>query len=159
MSAISKWILGIVGAAVLCLLVDLIMPDGSTKKHIRSVMAIITLFIILSPLPALLNKNWDFENVFEKKDIKPDNRIIDNVHNQQISLLEESLEKKLSQDGYKHSKVSITGFTNDKSIQIRAVSINVSQCAAVQDQSDYEKIKQKVQSYLDDNNIMVIVYG
>ena len=157
MSMISQWIMGVVGAAVLCLLVELIMPEGSTKKHIKSVMAIITLFIILSPLPAMLNKNWEIENIFETDNLKPDNRIVDNIYLQQITLLEESLENKLSEDGYANSNVIISAYSKDKVIKIKAVSIDLSRCAI--SMSDYEKVKQKVQTYLDDNNILVVVYG
>ncbi|HHW89751.1 MAG TPA: hypothetical protein GX745_02465 [Clostridiales bacterium] len=157
MSMISKWIMGVVGAAVLCLLVDLIMPEGSTKKHIRSIMAIITLFIILSPLPSLLNQNWEIDNIFGSNNIKPDNRIVDNVHTQQITLLEESLENKLSEDGYNDSKVIISAYSKENVIKIKAVSVDLSLCGVTA--SDYEKVKQKVQIYLDDNNILVVVYG
>ena len=157
MNMISQWIMGVVGAAVLCLLVDLIMPEGSTKKHIKSVMAIITLFIILSPLPAMLNKNLEIENIFETDNLKPDNRIVDNIYLQQITLLEESLENKLSEDGYANSNVIISAYSKDMVIKIKAVSIDLSRCAI--SMSDYEKVKQKVQAYLDDNNILVVVYG
>jgi hypothetical protein len=149
--------MGVVGAAVLCLLVDLIMPEGSTKKHIRSIMAIITLFIILSPLPSLLNQNWEIDNIFGSNNIKPDNRIVDNVHTQQITLLEESLENKLSEDGYNDSKVIISAYSKENVIKIKAVSVDLSLCGVTA--SDYEKVKQKVQIYLDDNNILVVVYG
>ncbi|HEY8423570.1 MAG TPA: stage III sporulation protein AF [Clostridia bacterium] len=159
MELVSKWIMSIVGAAVLCLLADLIMPEGSTKKHIKSVMSIITLFIILSPLSALLNKDWRWDNFFDDSLITPDNRIIDNVYSQQIALLEESLERKLSDDGYKNLGVSITGYIKDQAIRVRAVSVNASQCDSANTQSDYEKIKQKIKSYLNDNDVVVIVYG
>jgi stage III sporulation protein AF len=154
---ISGWILGIIGAAVLCMLADLIMPEGSTKKHIRSVLSIITMFIILSPLPTLLNKDWRIENLF-KDEIKPDKRIVDNVFRQQISLLEESLEKKLSEDGYKNIKIDITGYEKDKAIKVKAVSVNITQCDS-KSKSDYEKIKQKIKTYLNDNSVVVMVYG
>lgn len=157
MRFISGWILGIIGAAVLCMLADLIMPQGSTKKHIRSVLSIITMFIILSPLPTLLNKDWRIENLF-KDEIKPDKRIVDNVFRQQISLLEESLEKKLSEDGYKNIKIDITGYEKDKAIKVKAVSVNITQCDS-KSKSDYEKIKQKIKTYLNDNSVVVMVYG
>ncbi|HEY8419895.1 MAG TPA: stage III sporulation protein AF [Clostridia bacterium] len=157
MRFISGWILGIIGAAVLCMLADLIMPEGSTKKQIRSVLSIITMFIILSPLPTLLNKDWRIENLF-KDEIKPDKRIVDNVFRQQISLLEESLEKKLSEDGYKNIKIDITGYEKDKAIKVKAVSVNITQCDS-KSKSDYEKIKQKIKTYLNDNSVVVMVYG
>lgn len=156
MNLISKWIMSIVGAAALLLLVDIIMPEGGTKKYIRSVMSIITLFIILSPLPGLLNKDWRIDNLLFDT-IKPDNRIVDTVYNQQISLLEESLENKLSEEGYKNAQINITGYQKDKVLKIKAVSVNVSKCGLTQ--SEYEKIKQKIKTYLDDNNVMVILYG
>jgi hypothetical protein len=149
--------MGIAGAAILCLLADLIMPEGSTKKHIRSILSIITLFIILSPLPALINKDWRIDNLFTDE-IKPDQRIIDNVFAEQITLLEESLENKLSEDGYNNTKIDITGYEKDEAIKVKAVSVNMFQCAT-KTQSDYEKIKQKIKTYLNDDNVVVIVYG
>ncbi|HEY8390759.1 MAG TPA: stage III sporulation protein AF, partial [Clostridia bacterium] len=140
-------------------LVDLVMTEGSTKKYIKSIMSIITLFIILSPIPALLNKNFDFSNIFDGNEIQADTRIIQNVSSQQISILEESLEKKLNSDGYKNANVRLIAAIENNVLKIKAVSIDIFKCEIKKESSTYEKIKQKIREYLNDNNITVIVYG
>ena len=58
MNGISSWIMAIVGVSVLGVLVDLVMPNGQTKKYIKGIFAFIVVLVIISPLPNLLNKNF-----------------------------------------------------------------------------------------------------
>ena len=159
MNLVSKWVMSIVGAAVLGVLADIIMPEGSTKKYIKSIMSIITLFIILSPLPGLLNKKWDYTELFSGKDIQADKRIVDNVNLQQLAVLEDSIENKLSMDGINDVQIKLTAIIDNNVLKVRAVSVNVSRCDIKKDSKTFDKIKEKIKGYLNDEDIAVIVYG
>lgn len=151
--------MSIVGAAILGVLADLVMPEGSTKKYIKSIMSVITLFIILSPIPALINKKWDYSDIFGSNEIQADRKIVDNVNSQQIAILEESLEDKLGSDGFLGAEVKLTTLIKDNVIKIKAVSVDVSKCEIQKDTKTLSKIKEKIKLYLDDTEITVIVYG
>ena len=159
MNQVSRWVMSIAGAAVLGVLVDLVMTEGSTKKYIKSIMSIIMLFIILSPIPALLNNNWDYSQFFSGNDIQADQKIVDNVNSQQISLLEDSLENKLSLDGYGNSKVNLTAVIENNVLKIKVVSVDVTKCEIKKDSKTSNVIKEKIKGYLNNTDVTVIVYG
>jgi len=58
------WIFRIVGIGAVGVLLDVLMSEGETNKYVKSIFALITVFVIVSPLPDLLNKEIDFESLF-----------------------------------------------------------------------------------------------
>lgn len=51
----SAWLLSLVGIVVIGVLADIILPDGEMSKYVKGIMAVFTVFVIVSPLPNLLN--------------------------------------------------------------------------------------------------------
>ena len=62
---ISTYLLSIVGVAILGVIVDLILPSGTVSKYIKGVFALILIFVIISPIPKLINQNWSFNDIFQ----------------------------------------------------------------------------------------------
>ena len=51
----SSWVISIVCVVLLGLVADIMLPEGQINKYVKSVFAIITIFVIVSPLPGLFN--------------------------------------------------------------------------------------------------------
>lgn len=58
------WLLGIVGISALGILVDILVNKGETEKYVKGVFGLFTLFIVVSPIPELLNMDFKFESIF-----------------------------------------------------------------------------------------------
>ena len=58
-SWLSKWAQGIIVAVIIATLIELILPNGSSKKYVKVVIGIYILFTIISPVIEKL-KNDDF---------------------------------------------------------------------------------------------------
>ena len=54
MSAFSSWILSIVGCLCLTTLIDLLLPEGETKKYVKCISSLIVFSVMLSPLTAFI---------------------------------------------------------------------------------------------------------
>lgn len=68
MSDISIWILSIAGVIVLSVVVDLVMPNGSTSKFIKNIFAFVIVIVIISPIVSFLsNKNLVLDDFQRKK--------------------------------------------------------------------------------------------
>lgn len=61
----GKWIMGIVGISALGILVDILVKKGESEKYIKGVFGLFTLFVVVSPIPSLINKNLEFDSVFD----------------------------------------------------------------------------------------------
>ncbi len=56
----GAWIISITGVICLGILLDIVLPDGKTTKYIRGAFSLIVILVIVSPLPSLLKKEWNF---------------------------------------------------------------------------------------------------
>lgn len=56
----KAWIYSIVGIVILTVLLDLVLEEGETKKYIKGIFALLAVIVIASPIPRILNGNFDF---------------------------------------------------------------------------------------------------
>ena len=61
----SEWLLSIAGIILLSVLCEFILPEGQINRYIRGIFAFITIFVIISPLPKLLNKEMVVLNLYK----------------------------------------------------------------------------------------------
>lgn len=126
MSSISSWIMSIVGISVLSVLIDLIMPNGQTKKYIKGVFAFIIVFIIISPLPSLINKNINIDDIFQEE-VELQEEYIYQTNRNKLSTIENSIISELKKNGVEGVEVNINAniFTSD--MKINAIFVDLSQ--------------------------------
>lgn len=55
---VKAWIISIVGVICLGVLLEIVLPEGKTAKYVRGAFSLLVLFVMISPLPALINKDW-----------------------------------------------------------------------------------------------------
>lgn len=55
METLTVWTISVVGIVMITLLVDIILPEGETNKYIKGVMSIITVLVLIQPLPLLFS--------------------------------------------------------------------------------------------------------
>ena len=65
MSQVSMWVLSIVSIVLIGVLIEVILPQGKTNKILKSVVAVVSVLVIVSPL-----KNLDIDMNREKRDLK-----------------------------------------------------------------------------------------
>ncbi len=58
---IGAWILSVVGVICLGIMLEIVLPDGKTTKYIKGTFSLLVVLVIASPLPSLINKEFDFD--------------------------------------------------------------------------------------------------
>lgn len=126
MSEISAWIMSVAGISILSVIVDLIMPNGQTKKYIKGIFAFVIVLVVISPLPSLINKNFKIDDIFQDKINIQENYVYE-VNRIKIENLEESILKDLSNSGLKGVNININAniFTTD--LEINTIFVDLSQ--------------------------------
>ena len=108
MSAISAWILGIVGVVVLSIIVDLVMPNGSTSKFIKNIFAFVIVIVILSPIVSFLSKkDIKLEDIFENNNITIQEEFLSSVNQKILNKLQEELENDIEEFGISGVQVGL----------------------------------------------------
>lgn len=97
----GAWLLKITGVIALSTLSSLLIPDGQTKKYVKGIFALITLFVLVSPLPKLLKSDFSgFSNAFDTvSELEIDETFLYGVATNAYKTQERNIEKFLKEKG------------------------------------------------------------
>lgn len=135
----SKWAQGIIVAVVIATLIELILPNGSSKKYVKVIIGIYILFTIISPVMVKLKgSNLNMDEIldtqkYEEKISKSDNKIYAELEANNsrtikdiyISSLTEDIKSKLKAKGYQVISTNIK-IEDNKNYTIESISLNLS---------------------------------
>jgi len=142
----SGWVLSIVGVVVLALVVDIVLPEGQTNKYIKSIFAIITVFVVVSPLTQLFGGHIElnlFNNVTDG--VVLDANILDSLWQLRADDLEKKLMEIYANNNIEIEKVEVLYVENFDEFQIEKIEINVNKSVIANEDKNInikEKIKQ-----------------
>lgn len=97
----GAWLLKITGVIALSALSSLLIPNGQTKKYVKGIFALITLFVLVSPLPKLLKSDFSgFPNAFDTAgELEIDETFLHGVATNAYKTQERNIEKFLKEKG------------------------------------------------------------
>ena len=97
----GEWLLKITGVIALSTLSSLLIPNGQTKKYVKGIFALITLFVLVSPLPKLLKSDFSgFPNAFDNvSELEIDETFLYGVATNAYKTQERNIEKFLKEKG------------------------------------------------------------
>lgn len=113
----AECILSVVGIAVITLLCDVILPDGQTRKYIKTVLGIVVTFVIAQSILGLFAQdvNTDFSADGE---VKVQSQYVLSVTDRRNAKLADELKATLRAQGYDADKVSASAYENSVSVEI-----------------------------------------
>lgn len=97
----GAWLLKITGVIALSALSSLLIPNGQTKKYVKGIFALITLFVLVSPLPKHLKSDFSgFPNAFDTvSELEIDETFLYGVATNAYKTQERNIEKFLKEKG------------------------------------------------------------
>lgn len=146
MSGVVTWALSILGIALLGMLVDLLLTKSRLKPYIRSVFAVITALVVVTPLPGLLRAGG---NVDWKIDLT-DTNFLEYASDLKVHALERAVERALLEQEGVRADVKIEGRA-DKDIEIISVYVDLSQSGITDNPEHiykYDSVKASTAKYL-----------
>lgn len=134
---LSKWAQGIIVAVIIATIIEMILPNGSSKKYVKVVIGIYILFTIISPVISKFSNNIDvnellntqkYEQILAQSDNNISKRIEDNnnktIKDIYISNLETDIKSKLQEKGYGVSSTYIK-IKDDESYTVEKIEIDL----------------------------------
>lgn len=125
MSAISAWILSIVGVCFISVITDIMLPEGLTNSYIKKTISYCILFIIILPLPKILNNGISVDELFKNVDITIQEDYITSINQKKIEALSETIENELKNKGIIGVDVFVSADIFDYSFNVDAVYIDL----------------------------------
>lgn len=132
---IRTWAEGVIVAVIVASIIEMILPEGSSKKYIKVVIGIYILFVIVTPvINNFSNKSLDvgsivdFENKEEYKQVSSSNleeRNIMNIKNMYEMNLKSDIKTKMKNKGYIIENVSVD-ILDDEKYTINKIEVKIS---------------------------------
>lgn len=101
-----QWVFSVAGIAVLSVLADVILPNGQTRKYVKTVIGVVVTMVLAQPVLNLSEMRW---SGLEQSEILPQQQYLKYVSAKNSD--EYSLQVALENAGFSHPKVSFSAKT------------------------------------------------
>lgn len=126
-SSISAWVLSIAGIICVSVLIELILPNGQMNKYIKGIFSFFVLFVIISPIPKLLNININFSDFLDYGDIQIDEDYIYQLNMDKLASLQEDTQNAIQSQGYENVVVSVDADIFSSTFIVKSATIDLSE--------------------------------
>lgn len=163
MDWISDWAGGIIVAVIIGTIIEMVLPEGNSKKYIKVVIGVYVLFTIVSPIiTKFTGKNIEVSDILEldkyieeaEESVKVQNTIQNNnqssIMNMYASGIKDDMEAKIKAKGYIVNSIDI-GVADDESYIIQYISLEVKK------NEDSKNTNEETENNSKENNIGNIV--
>ncbi len=141
----SSWVISIVGVVLLSLIADIMLPEGQMNKYIKSVFAIITVFVIVSPLPTFFNnfsQNTD-DFFIEDQEFFVDEGFLEELRFEKQKEKQILLENVFEQNGFKNVGVNVICDNQSVVFEIKTICLDIKN-VVIQNEDKNINIKDKL---------------
>ena len=150
---ISGWAQGIIVAVIIATIIEMLLPEGSSKKYIKVVVGIYILFTIVSPvITKITNKEFKLSDIIDLDEYieaassdntyneleKSNNENIKEVY---IASLKSDIEGKIANKGYNADSIEDEVQDNDE-YTINSITISVSKLDEKEENNNIEIVNE-----------------
>ncbi len=125
MSSFSVWVLSIAGICVLSVLVELILPEGQTRKYIKAIFSFFVIIVVVAPLPKLVKSGIDFDTIIAGDDVGIQEDFIYQLNRNKLDAISAEIEDDLKGQGVDGVKVLLSANIFSSNLEIEAVFVDL----------------------------------
>ena len=142
----GKWVVTVAGIAILSVLCDVILPEGQTRKYVKTVFGVVVTLIIVQPVIQLFSGGISGIYTSADSNIEAQQQYIQNAQDRKEASAVKSITKLLEQSDLAVESITVSSAEEKVSVQLNeAYSANA------------EKIvKTVVSAYFPNYNIITV---
>ena len=147
----SGYLLTLLGIVLLGVLIEVILPSGTTSKYISGIFSIFVMFVILSPILTWIRSDYKLSDYFTKTDIQLNEKLLYNINNSKLSEIEQVIIEELNTNGYTNVKIDIQFEMEADNVKITQVLVDLQNLVINQNSVNINKyvyIRQVVMSHI-----------
>ena len=150
LSELSNWILSIAGIICVSVIVELILPDGQMNRYIKGIFSFIIILVVIMPIPKLLNRDFDFSNIFDNSGYEINSDYLYQVNLDKMNSVKNDIENQIEKRGYLNVVVSINCDIFDNSMQYKSIFVDLSDLviSGQAEHNNISKIKKDISSII-----------
>lgn len=145
-SNISSWVVSITVIVCLSVLVELILPDGQMNRYIKGIFSFVIVFVIISPIPKLLNQEISLEIFNQDESFTLDEDYLFQVNLDKLNSLQSLVENECESKGYLHTKIYLNADIFDNDMRVKSATVDLSNLviSTSAEHNDISKIKKHI---------------
>ena len=102
----GQWVVTVAGIAILSVLCDIILPEGQTRKYVKTVFGVVVTLVIVQPLISLLGGGISFSDASPPTELQE--QFLDNTTDRQEREKAASIASVLEANGVKVDSVAVS---------------------------------------------------
>ena len=149
MSVVSSWVLSLVGVVIITAIVEIILPESNIGKYVKGILALFTIFIMVSPVTSV-----NIADLFNDEEYEAliDDDFLTGVNVERVNFYKTQIIEKLNKNGIDKVVINIDWETNNGVLKINNIFVNL--CDMVINNNDknidiYNNIKNIIISVVD----------
>ena len=155
----SGYILSVLGIVLAGVIIDVILPSGSINKYIKSIYAIFVVAVLINPVVKFLTKGGGFK--FQYDEYNLNGNLLNYVYNNRVENLENKIETKLNDNGFKNIDIKINYSIKNNELTINSCTANLKNMVIDSDKqhiNKYEFIKEAIKEHTNLTDEVIIFY-
>ena len=133
----TGYILSILGIVVAGIFIDIIVPDGTINKYVKSIYSIFVVAVILSPIVKLISKKDIY--TLQHEDYQVNEKLMNYIQNQKVKQMENKIKAELESEGFKNLDIKINYSTNSNELSLISCEINLKKLSIDADKQHINK--------------------
>lgn len=110
-----EWVLTVASIAIIVLLCDVILPEGQTRKYIKTVLGVVVTFVIVQPIAGLFAADLDVVQG-ANADMSVQEQYIENIEHRQDNQKSFNLKLTLESNGLECEKVEVSSINRSVTV-------------------------------------------
>ena len=147
----NGYLLALLGVILLGVLVDVILPSGSTSKYISGIFSIFVIFVMISPVLTWIKNDYKISDYFTSTDIELNEQLLHNINNSKFDAIEIEIEQELHNNGYTNVDIQVSFELVADNVKITQVLVDLHKLVINQNSSNinrYVYIRQVVMTHI-----------
>lgn len=155
MDFLNSWLQGIIIAVIVSSIIEMILPNGGSKKYAKVVLGVYVVFTIITPVVnQFLNSDFELSSILNiedytkkidtyevnSKNIQIDKTNETSIKNMYLANLKNDMKTKLEDKDYKVKQIQVE-IENDETYLIKSISLSLEKKEEEKEKNKEEKVK------------------
>lgn len=155
MDFLNSWLQGIIIAVIVSSIIEMILPNGNSKKYAKVVLGVYVVFTIITPVVnQFFNSDFELSSILNienytkkidtyevnSKNIEINKTNENSIKNRYISSLKSDMKTKLEERDYKVKQIQVE-IENDETYLIKSISLSLEKKKEEREETKEDKVK------------------
>lgn len=155
MDFLNSWLQGIIIAVIVSSIIEMILPNGNSKKYAKVVLGVYVVFTIITPVVnQFFNSDFELSSILNienytkkidtyevnSKNIEINKTNENSIKNMYISSLKSDMKTKLEERDYKVKQIQVE-IENDETYLIKSISLSLEKKKEEREETKEDKVK------------------